>query len=213
MATSERPRVRTTLPGDPGVAVAGLIADGILHELANGVFLARNLAELALQELPEDAALRPTLAGVLAAAEEQTELIRAYQRFGAAPPEPNAFSLDEAVADVVALLRLGGALRRVEVVLDAEEAPVVGVAQARVEQLALALLVEAVRGCADGGSIRVTVRDGVRPELRVAASGPRRARPDPWPAALANELAAALGCELLRDADGASVAFELPELS
>lgn len=204
MATAQQ----TRLAGDTRTLAAGLVAEGILHELANDVFLTRNLAELALAALPEEAPHRHSLESILAAGDELVERVRAFQRFNAVAADPPLFRLDALVDRTVSLLRLSGLLRSADLEVDAERVTVAGVPPAPVARLVLALVVESVRALEDGARVRLVARGGDEVALAVELDGARREAGDPLPASLADELAAELGAEVIRGLR--SLAVRLP---
>jgi signal transduction histidine kinase len=163
-------------------ATLGQLVPGLIHELNNPLFAILGLVELLLGEADPTSRAYQRLTLMQQSGLEIKEIVSAVRDFAREPDqEHHEFSLEDVARQALELYRLTSVARDVETAVEAEDGPLLVLANPnRVKQIFLQLLGNAYQAMPDGGSVTVrlasegdwveaTVSDsgvGVDPELR-----------------------------------------------
>lgn len=138
----------------------GRLTRGALHELSNPLVALLGSAELALADAEPGTKLHDRIALTQRTGAEIVEIVRALQAFIRLQPEPpRELSVGAAAADAVALVTRVLPTHEVELSARGDATTVAGPGEIR-RQL-VELLIDALDGRGDAGTIELVVGDGV----------------------------------------------------
>jgi hypothetical protein len=158
-ADAEHERLQQQLRQTERLESLGRLAGGVAHDFNNLLALILGRADLALADLPRNAATRPDLEIIHRLAERGGALTQRLLVFSREePPEPRVLDVNEVVADTEQLLR--GVLEEdVEFVVSLDPAPCrVVIDRGELERLLLNLVANSRRAMPHGGLLAVQTR-------------------------------------------------------
>lgn len=158
-ADAERERLQQQLRQAERLESLGRLAGGIAHDFNNLLALILGRADLALADLPRDAASRPDLEIIGRLAERGAALTRRLLVFGRQEPlDPRLLDVNDVVADTERLLR-GAVEEDIELALSLDPEPcAVVIDRGELERLLLNLVANARRAMPHGGVLAMETR-------------------------------------------------------
>jgi signal transduction histidine kinase len=146
------------------LAAVGEMAAGVAHELNNPLTTVTGFAELTLEDLPADSALRPDLELVLREARRARDVVRRLLDFARQTESTRARTdLNEVLADVIELtshlMKTSGVLFSPDLT---RELPWVSIDRNQMKQVFLNLFHNALQAMPNGGKLRLQTREAIR---------------------------------------------------
>ena len=169
---TERRRLQSQLAAAGRMQAVGQLAGGVAHDFNNLLATIGAAAEASLARHP-DADTASDLTQILDSAARGARLVRQLLAFASAQPlQPRVLDLAAAIAAAEPLLqRLVGGRVRLELTLDRAVAPV-RLDPGQVDQILLNLVANARDAMAEGGALRITLREAVLTRALPGATGP-----------------------------------------